>query len=292
MRFATTIFVVCISAAIAAQSALEPIRALYAAADYEGVLAAIDRLPPDQRSKNQRAVDLLRVLCLTALGRPSEATPIIESMLTVDPFYEPGADVPPRIRSTFTDIRRRILPRLARTMYLDAKATFDKKAYAEAIPKFEQVRRLSAHPDGKGDPDLVDLTTVADGFLELSRAAMPKPAEPEPAPTNTASTPTPSVTKPQPTGPLMPPIAIRQDMPPWTQAVAGPQFNVELRGSIELEIDATGTVVAARMVAPVHVTYDKLLLEAARNWKYEPARRGTEAIAATKRVDFVLRPRD
>ena len=209
-----------------------------------------------------------------------------------DPFYDPGPDVPPRIRSTFTDARRRVLPRLARTMYLDAKATFDNKAYAEAIPKFEEVRRLSAHPDGKGDPDLVDLITVADGFLELSRAAMPKPAPPEPPPAEAAIKPAPSAPAPPADAALLPPIAIRQDMPAWTQAVAGPQFNIELRGSIELEIDAAGTVVTARMIAPVHAAYDKLLMEAARNWKYEPARRGGDAIAATKRVDFVLRPRD
>lgn len=295
MRFATTIFVVCMWTAVAAQPALDPIRALYAAADYEGVLAAIDRLPPDERSKNQNSIDLLRVLCLIALGRPSEATPIIETILTADPFYNPGAEVPPRIRTTFTDVRRRLLPRLARSLYMDAKATFDKKAYPEAIAKFERVRRLSQHPDGKGDTDLQDLTTVADGFLELSRAALPKPATPAtPAPPATPAIPTPAPTtgKLSATGPTTPPVAIRQDMPAWTQAVAGPQFTIELRGSIEVEIDATGTVVTVRMVQPVHLGYDKLLLEAAHNWKYQPARRGGEPIAATKRVDFVLRPRD
>ncbi len=187
MRLATTIFVVCVWTTVAAQSALDSIRALYASADYEGVLAAVDRLPPDERSKNLVSVDLLRVLCLTALGRPSEATPLIEGILTIDPFYDPAsADVPPRIRNTFSDVRRRLLPRIARAMYLDAKATFDNKSYLEAIDKFERVRRLSAHPDAKSDPDLADLATVADGFLELSRAALPKPAAaPEPSPPTT-----------------------------------------------------------------------------------------------------------
>ena len=292
MRLATTFFVVCMWATVAAQPALEPIRTLYASADYEGVLAAIDRLPPDERAKNEASIDLLRVLCLTALGRPSEATPLIEGILTRDLFYDPGPEVPPRIRTTFGDVRRRLLPRLARTLYLDAKATFDKKAYPEAIAKFERVRRISAHPDAKGDPDLVDLTTVADGFLELSRAALPKPPAPEPKPTNGPGAPAASTSKPRPVGPTTPPIVIRQDLPPWTQSVAGAQFTVELRGSVEVEIDATGTVVASRMVQPCHVAYDKLLVEAARHWKYEPARRAGEAIASTKRVDFVLRPRD
>jgi hypothetical protein len=294
VRFATTIFVVCVWATVAAQSPLEPIRALYASADYEGVLAAIDRLPPDERSKNQPSLDLLRILCLTALGRPSEATPLIEGILTIDPFYDPAsADVPPRIRRTFSDIRRRLLPRVARAMYLDAKATFDRKEYVEAITKFERVRKLSAHPDAKGDPDLTDLATVADGFLELSRSALPKPAPAaEPAAASPAEPATPAPVKAAvPTTALTPPIAIRQDFPAWTQIVAGAQTAVELRGSIEVEIDVAGAVVSARMVQPVHAAYDKLLLEAARNWRYEPARRGDEAIPSTKRVDVVLRPR-
>jgi TonB family protein len=294
VRLATTIFVVCVWTTVAAQSALDSIRALYASADYEGVLAAVDRLPPDERSKNLVSVDLLRILCLTALGRPSEATPLIEGILTIDPFYDPAsADVPPRIRSTFSDVRRRLLPRIARVMYLDAKATFDNKSYLEAIDKFERVRRLSAHPDAKGDPDLADLATVADGFLELSRAALPQPAAPpEPSPPTTPEKPAPPAGKSLASAPLTPPIAIRQDMPAWTQTLSGAQSAVELRGSVEVDIDADGTVVAARMVQSVHVAYDKLLLDAARNWKYEPARRGGEAIPATKRVDVVLRPRD
>ena len=302
MRLATTIFVVCVWTTVAGQSALDSIRALYASADYEGVLAAVDRLPPDERSKNLVSVDLLRVLCLTALGRPSEATPLIEGILMIDPFYDPAsADVPPRIRNTFSDVRRRLLPRIARAMYLDAKATFDNKSYLEAIDKFERVRRLSDHPDAKSDPDLADLATVADGFLELSRAALPEPvAPPEPSPA-TAPEPSPPTTpeKPAPlagkavaSAPLTPPIAIRQDMPAWTQILSGAQSAAELRGSVEVDIDAAGIVVAARMVQSVHVAYDKLLLDAARNWKYEPARRGGEPIPATKRVDVVLRPRE
>jgi len=294
VRVATTIFVVCMWTTVAAQSALDPIKALYGSADYEGVLAAIDRLPPDERSKNLVSIDLLRVLCLTALGRPSEATPLIEGILTIDPFYDPAsADVPPRIRNAFSDVRRRLLPRIARAMYLDAKATFDKNAYLEAIDKFERVRRLSGHPDAKGDPDLADLATVADGFLELSRAALPKPAPPpEPDPSRTPNRPASSTGKSLATDSLTPPIAVRQDLPAWTQTVAGAQIALELRGAVEVDIDVAGSVVAARIVQSVHAAYDKQLLDAARHWQYEPARRGGEAIPATKRVDVVLRPRD
>jgi TonB family protein len=189
-------------------------------------------------------------------------------------------------------------------LYLDAKATFDRKDYVGAIDKFERVRQLSAHPDAKGDADLADLVAVADGFLELTRAALPNSASsadpaPAPAPASTPDTPanptpraTPSSGKPPELTALTPPIAIRQDLPPWTPTVAGTQLTVELRGSIEVEIDAAGAVTSARMVQPVHVAYDKLLLEAARNWRYEPARRGSDSIPATKRVDVVLRPRE
>ena len=64
----------------------------------------------------------------------------------------------------------------------------------------------------------------------------------------------------------------------------------QYKGTIEVEINEAGNVVGARVIKSVHVLYDPLLLVAARDWKYEPARIDGRPTAVRKRVDVVLKP--
>jgi hypothetical protein len=68
------------------------------------------------------------------------------------------------------------------------------------------------------------------------------------------------------------PVVLQQVLPPWTGAFAGAMFDKEFRGAIEVDIDERGQVVSAEITQAVHPLYDPLLLQAAREWKYEPAR--------------------
>lgn len=104
--------------ALPAQDPLDQVRQLYAAAQYERALAALDRLKAEPAASSAIDVDRYRVLCLMALGRTKEADSAIEAILTVDPLYQPRAsDTSPAVRAAFAAVRKRMLPAMARAAY-------------------------------------------------------------------------------------------------------------------------------------------------------------------------------
>ena len=268
----------------AAQDALTDARNLYESAAYEEALVAFGRLKADAGAETVAEIDRYRALCLMALSRASEADKVIESIVTNDPLYQPGAtEAAPRVRAAFSTVRQRILPGVARQLYVDAKALFDRKAYAEAVRALEKTVTVIDNVDPANRADLGDLRLLAAGFLELSRAAS---AAPPPAP---AAAPAPVAPAPA----ILPAstnlVVLRQDVPPlpFSLAAAGKQ---EYRGLIEVEIDEAGKVTDVRMVQSVHALYDVMLLKAARDWSYEAPRVAGKPIASRKRVEIVLRP--
>ena len=61
-----------------------------------------------------------------------------------------------------------------------------------------------------------------------------------------------------------------------------PSSRAEFRGAIEVDIDERGLVVGAEIAEPIHPLYDGLLLRAARDWQYEPARRNGQPVKVTQ----------
>lgn len=280
-----------LAASAAAQDSLAPVRDLYASAEYERALTALGDLRSGPDSGGLVEVDRYRVLCLIALGRASEADQVIETIVLGDPLYQPGAaDAAPRVRAAFTAVRRRVLPNLVRTLYANAKTAFDRKAYPEAAAGLERTLRVMDEVES-GNQDLGDLRLLASGFLDLSRASFPKapaptPAAPAlPAVVDVIKTPATAPGAPLPFSNL---VAIRQDLPPLPFSLA--RTSGEYRGTIELDIDEGGSVVAARLLKSVHILYDAMLLKAANDWKYEPARIDGRPTTAKKRVEIVVRP--
>jgi tetratricopeptide (TPR) repeat protein len=275
------------SASAAAQDSLAPVRNLYESAAYEEALTAIGRLKSNADLGGVVEIDRYRALCLIALGRSAEADQAIETTVTLDPLYQPAAaDASPRVRAAFAAVRHRVLPTVVRSLYASSKAAYDRKAFAEAAGGLDKTIRVIDSLEGK-NPELGDLRTLASGFLDLSKAAIAKPA-PAPAPT-----PAPVVEAPLPLTPAAPlpfsnVAAKRQDLPqlPFSLAATKGQY----RGTVEVEINEAGNVVAARVIKSVHVLYDPLLLVAARDWKYEPARINGRPTAVRKRVEVVLKP--
>ena len=106
------------SASAAAQDSLDPVRNLYASAEYEEALTAIGRLKSNADLSGVAEVDRYRALCLIALGRSAEADQAIERTVTLDPLYQPAAaDASPRVRLAFSEVRQRLLPQIATTRY-------------------------------------------------------------------------------------------------------------------------------------------------------------------------------
>jgi TonB family protein len=277
------------SASAAAQDSLDPVRNLYASAAYEEALTAIGRLKSNADLGGVVEIDRYRALCLIALGRSAEADQAIETTVTLDPLYQPAAaDASPRVRAAFAAVRHRVLPTVVRSLYASAKAAYDRKAFAEAAEGLDKTVRVIDSLEGR-NAELGDLRMVASGFLDLSKAAIAK-AAPAPAPTPAQVSPNAMAVAlvPAPALPFSNVVAKRQDLPrlPFSLAATKGQYS----GTVEVEINEAGNVIGARVVKSVHVLYDPLLLVAARDWKYEPARIDGRPTAVRKRVDVVLKP--
>ena len=276
-----------IASTAAAQDPLTTARELYAAAAYEDALAVLGKVTPEDRANAAMEIDRYRVLCLMALGRSLEADRVIESMVTADPFYQPdSADASPRVRTAFNNVRRRMLPMVARKMYAEAKAEFDRKAYSAAVIALEKTVRVIDLIDAPARAELADLRVLATGFLVLSRAGVAPPTPPpaEPAPPKLEVT---TVTLPvQPSTDL---VVLKQEVPPLPYSMTA-SARGEYRGIVEVDINELGGVTGARMIESVHALYDPVLLRATRDWKYEAPRIFGKPIPSRKRVAIVLRP--
>src|SRR5947207_2840825 len=101
-----------VSIPMRAADSLTAARDLYAAAEYEDALVLLNQLQPgDHEPDERRAIEQYRAYCLLALGRSADAEQAIAAMVTATPLYKPsGADVSPRVRSAFSEVRRRMLP--------------------------------------------------------------------------------------------------------------------------------------------------------------------------------------
>jgi hypothetical protein len=275
----TVIVVMGLAAPVAGQQdgPLVVAKDLYAAARYDEALTVLNSLRTGE-SADRRSVEQYRSLCLLALGRTAEAETAIAAVVTTDPTYQPGeADAAPRVRATFTEVRRRLLPDIATSRYKSAKASYDRREWGAAEQQFKLVLSLIDDPDTAGR--LSDLRVLTAGFLELSaRAAAPPPEpKPEPVPAAVRSTPPPAPPVARPEAgriyslddtQVIPPVIVRQDIPSVPAnviAMASP------RGVLEVVIDEQGRPVALTMRASIHPAYDTLLIGAARDFKYRPA---------------------
>ncbi len=275
-----------VASSAAAQDALTTARELYASAAYEEALTALARVTPDVKAKAGVEVDRYRALCLIALGKAQDAERAIESIVAADPFFQlASADAAPRVRTAFSTVRRRMLPTVARKMYADAKAAFDRKAYPEAVQLLDKTVRVIDLIDTPNRADLADLRLLASGFLVLSHAAVNPPPQP---PLEAEPTRLEVRTVSEPVLPSTDLVVLKQDLPPLPASLAA-SGKSEYRGIIEVDIDETGRVTGARMVQAVHAFYDPLVIRATRDWRYEAPRVFGKPIPSRKRVAIVLR---
>ncbi len=287
LTIAALFFSASAAAAQNAAGALDPVRQLYASAEYEEALTALGRLQPETPT-SALEIDRYRALCLIALNRGSEADRVIESIVAADPLYQPSAsDASPRVRTAFSTVRERVLPTVARSLYLEAKAAYDRKAYTDAAQAFETTVRVIDTIESPAKNELADLRVLASGFLDLSKAAgaPPTPAAPAAPAKPEVATAAPAPAAPPNTGL----VVLKQDLPPLPFSIAA-LGSGEYRGVVELQIDEGGNVTSARIIQTVHVLYDPILLKAVRDWKYEAPRVSGRPIATVKRVEIVLKP--
>ena len=82
---------------------------------------------------------------------------------------------------------------------------------------------------------------------------------------------------------VMPPVMVRQDFPQYPGRVT-----FDRSGVLEVLIDSNGAVESATMLEGVEALYNRLLLTAAKNWMYQPARLDGVPVKYRKRIQVTL----
>lgn len=285
MRSVGPVSVLLVSLAVGrahAQDQLTAARDLYASAAYEDALTVLNRMLTESRSPDDRPrIEQYRAFCLLALGRGADAERAIEALITAAPSYRPSdSETSPRVRSAFTDVRRRVLPGVVQQRYELAKRDYDQKGYAQAAEGFREVLGMLADPDvvpQAAQPPLSDIRTLASGFYELASAAAappPPPPAPPPAPEPVAAVAPVSVEPRTYSGldaDVVPAVAIRQSLPSFPKVGPGP---VATSGVVDIVINEAGIVESLVIRSSMSPTYDRMVQNAARAWRFEPATRG------------------
>jgi TonB family protein len=263
------------SSPAAAQEPLTKAKALYDAAAYEDALTVLT--PVDMPEAQQ-----YKALCLLALGRTQDAAGAVEKLVTAQPMFEPSAqDAPPRFLTLVSDTKRKLLPSLARRAFNEGREQFRNGSREEALVRFNLVMTLTSDPSYKQSADADDLRTLAAGFIDLAKATAPPPA---PAPAIAAAAPEPSRSLDPPE--IVQPIVVKQFIPP-VPAEVGSQGNPVL--SVRVVIGTNGKVTEALIQQPSHPLYDRLVLQAARDWTYQPAKMNGRPVTSEKVVTVQLR---
>lgn len=267
----------------AADTSLAAARDLYVSASYDDALAMLGALSNGSRSVEERqSIDLYRTLCLFALGKTADADRVIEAMLLRDPLYRArDEELSPRVENAFQSARRRILPSVIQQKYGEAKTAFDKQDWATASSGFSEVLKAIGDPDiagSVGAPPLSDIKTLASGFRDLAVKSTPPPP------------PAPKVVEAKPVRPVkavytaedrdvLPPVAVVQRVPKYPANVTRP-----LQGVVQFVIDENGLVQTPTMPVSIDMSYDGMVISAAKKWQYTPAMLDGKPVKYMKRL--------
>jgi TonB family protein len=134
----------------------------------------------------------------------------------------------------------------------------------------------AAEQVGVTDETLADVRLIVDGFLVLAHSAEPRNTASE---TAAAATPGPSSppaavvssSSSSADAGIVAPIAVFQPPPNVPPAVLNLVRQLHGTSKIDLLIKEDGTVEEVTVKQPVSPAYDKLIVAAARRWRYKPA---------------------
>jgi TonB family protein len=301
MRKVTTILLaLTLTGSIPASSAdnsLDAAIGLYLSASYEEALAALGQLSP---GADPDQADKYRALCLLGLNRPQEAAEAIERLVTRKPLLHVDESDSPKLVQMYRETQARLIPTAAKTLYTTAKQDFEQGDIATAASGFRDVLALIAEVHETHDTTLADLKLLAEGFGKLADQQLAA-ARPSATPVKAGADSREDADKLAPANErpvskiydasdpdVAPPIAVMQKMPPWS-----PRDDMEKKkysGTVEIVIDENGSVASAAVTAPVYPSYDQRLLQAARSWRYKPARKGGQAVKYRRAVAVMLTP--
>ena len=286
-----------------AQASLGRAKELYAAANYDEALSMLNTLGSSSEDRDAAAIAMYRVLCLVAVGRTGEVDTAIDRLVSQHPLYRPPSDeLSPRMQKAVSSARVRLLPSMVQRRYEESKTAYDRGDFAASSVGFKWVLSALADPDISylaGQSPLADIKTLSSGFVDLSEKALapPPPAPLTPAAVTIAPPPAPSASTPTMRGrdlkrvfsaedsDVVAPVVAKQVMPRFPGLLTQPATGV-----LEIVIDPAGNVESAKLLETVHVTYDPLLLTAAKKFQYQPAMLDGTAVRYVKRIQISLAP--
>jgi TonB family protein len=280
--FAIVFAVSLVGSASAQDDPLTTARDLYAAAAYDEALAELAHVGSGAPPAALRETQAYRAFCLIALGRAAEAETVAESLVRTNPMIavDQYPDASPRIVAMFSAVRKRVLPQMIRDEYRAARAQAVAKA-PDAQARLVRVREMLGESEkiGAWDDSLEDLRVLVDGFLELSRASAPAvSAAAVTSPVKDTSEPAaPAAAAPAPTtvtaatAGVLAPIVVSQPPPVFPPALLDLAKRLHRSGRIDVVINEQGRVEDVIVTQSVNAAYDRLMVDAARTWKYSPA---------------------
>lgn len=287
------------SAVPPAADTLQAAKELYASAAYDDALAMLTRMSSTAPAEESLQIEEYQSLCLYAMGRTTDAESAVRELIGRHPLFElQGDDVSPRVQAMFADVRKQLLPQIAKERYAAAKAEMDAQQYVPAESHLAEVRKIidEAARLGVKDASLDDLGTLADGFRELATAAVAKAADAARS-AAAASAPPPAATPSRPAAPVVydasdtgiaPPVAIVQMIPPVPRELI---FGLQDRkGLLAVTIAPDGHVESATMREPFKSPYDQIVLSAAKMWRYKPATKDGAAVPYVLTIALAYKP--
>jgi hypothetical protein len=90
---------------------------------------------------------------------------------------------------------------------------------------------------------------------------------------------------------VVPPVTIRQDIPAIPKELTRTMLLSERTATLEILVDENGNVERAVLRDQLNPIYDRILLAAARMWKYRPAMRGSTPVKYLKAISVVVKDR-
>ena len=191
-----------------------------------------------------------RAASLFASGRAGEAAVILDALVMRNPLYQlDPARSSPEALAAFLSSKRLLLPAMARRYYQEARAAFDAGDFSQAITKGG--RALALLNDADVDPGAGDLSGEVSNFLTLASTAQTI----EDARIYTAADR--EVTPPRPLGRQLSTASL-SGRPPST-------------GRLELVVGRSGQVEAVKLDTPLNGYHDRMIVSAAKAWRYRPA---------------------
>lgn len=252
----------------ASQDLLTRAKGLYDSASYNEALSALSEI---DSLGDVTEVEKYRALCLLALDRTKDAEQSLEHLAMARPLFTLDvSDNSPKLVAMFEDVRKRTLPEAAKQTYERARASYEKGDSAEAQRQFRDVMAMADAAPAGSLALMGDLKMLASGFVKLAESALVPAPEPRAAPAPVRVT----VVSPEriynaADATVTAPVAIDRPIPTWERPAA---LNfATLEGLLELTVDPSGAVVQQAMVKVINPAYDRLLMDAAKTWRFQPA---------------------